>query len=92
MTKPNYLNAENILDKQNRAIEEARSELRTKGVYFPVRYPGMSDIEYHDSLLNYAKQEAALIVKILRRPAGGERPLAIDNVEPKKQWGRSWYE
>lgn len=87
-----YIDHAKLLDLQEKAIEEARTILKAKGITYPVFSSAIPDDENYGRLLAYAEQEAALIVQILRRPQGGERPLVVDNVKPKKQYGNSWYD
>jgi len=91
MTKQ-YIDHAKAFDRQAKAIDEAREILKAKGVHYPVCSSIHTDDENYGRLLAYAEQEAALIVQILRRPTGGERPLELDNVKPKKTWGDSWYD
>ncbi len=92
MTKPNFADGLQNLTLEQQAIEKAKATLKSQGIIWPVPDSKLSDRENYDRLIAYAEKEAALVVSLLRRPKGGERPLEVDNVEPKKEWGRSWYD
>lgn len=90
MTKQ-YIDHAQALAKQEKAIEQARERLKARGIYYPMCDAKLSDAENYGRIMSYSEQEAAEIVKILREPSG-PRPLEVDNVQPKKDWGRSYYD
>jgi hypothetical protein len=87
-----YVDHTETLARQNRAIEEAREILKGRGIVYPIVTAKDDPNESYGKLLAYGEQEAALIVEIIRRPAGGERPLTVDKVEKKENWRPSWYD
>jgi hypothetical protein len=91
MTKT-YIDHTTAISRQEKAMEEARRRLNARGIYYPICTGEMAADEAYGRLLSYSEQEAAEIVKILREPPGGSRPLEIDNVAPKKSWGNSYYD
>lgn len=82
---PNYANANNLQDQQNKAIKEARDLLKQQGVEYPYYDAKLSPDENYGRLLAYSEQESALVVQIMRKPVT-PRPLVMDNVEPKQGW------
>lgn len=91
MTKK-YVDHADTVRKQNLAIQEARDILKGKGILYPIVTGTDDPNESYGKLLAYGEQEAALIVEILRRPAGGERPLVVDKIEKSEPWRPSWYD
>ena len=83
MTKQ-YIDPSESIAKQERAIIEAKRRLNGRGIYYPVCDGNLSPDENYQRIMQYSRIEAEEIVKILREPAGGARPLEIDNVKPKK--------
>jgi hypothetical protein len=78
----------NKVHREKLAAEEAKRILKERGITFPV-LTGSSLQEGYDKLKEYSQLEAALIVEILRRPIGGDRPLAMDNTN---QCRENWYD
>lgn len=88
--RPQFANALEMQKAQNKAISQARSLLSAKGIEYPYRTSEMTDEEFYGLLLSYSEQEAALVVQFMRQPSG-PRPLELDNVKPKTDWG-SYYD
>ena len=86
MTK-SYIDPTNSLAKQEAAAIAAKERLNARGIYYPICDSSLSPDENYQRLIDYSELEAREIVKILREPSGGPRPLEIDNVKPKpKGW------
>lgn len=73
-----------LQDRQQKACQEARERLKTKGLVFPVYTSAIQPDAYHKLLMAYSEAEANLVVEILREPEGGLRPFVMDNVAPRK--------
>jgi hypothetical protein len=89
-TKSNFANALTMQDRQEKATKQAREHLADKGITYPYYDSSLSQEENYGRMLAYAEQEAALVVNYMRQPSG-DRPLVLDNTEPKKDWG-SYYD
>lgn len=83
-TFDNALSAQELRDK---ALQRAREELKSLGITYPVRKPGMTAIEFYDATIAYGQLETQAMNKYLRP---SPRPLAFDNVKPVKEWGRPY--
>lgn len=83
MTKT-YIDHAETIAKQDRAVAEAKRRLNARGIYYPICDGSLSPDENYQRIMQYSRIEAEEIVKILREPAGGVRPLELDNVKPKK--------
>jgi hypothetical protein len=85
MSKP-YIDHAETFAKQQKAMEQARANLESRGVFYPVGDSSISPEENYQRLMEYSEIEAHEIVKMLREPSG-PRPLVIDNVKSKsKGW------
>jgi hypothetical protein len=85
MSKP-YIDHAETFAKQQRALEQARANLESRGIFYPLSDLRISLEENYQRLIEYSEIEAREIVKLLREPSG-PRPLVIDNVRPKpKGW------
>lgn len=91
MTK-NYFDYARTLEHQQKAMNEAKQRLKSRGIHYPLYDLSLSPDENYQYVLTYSEIEANEIIKILREPDGASRPLAKDNVEPKKEWGNSYYD
>ena len=86
-TQSVYHNALSAQELRDKAITRARDELKSLGITYPVRTPGMSAIDFYDATLAYGQKETQLISRYLKP---SPRPLAFDNVMPMKEWGRPY--
>lgn len=82
---PNYADANNLQNRQVKAMEEARRRLEAEGIEYPLFDTKLTSSDNYGRLLAYAEQESAMIVEIMREPVN-PRPLVIDNVQPKEHF------
>jgi len=85
MTKPNYADIANQQDRQAKALEAAKSILKSKGIDYPIYDPELSPETNYGALMAYSEQESALVIQYMRMPSG-PRPIVLDTTEPPKDW------
>lgn len=91
MNKQNFANALFAQDAQAKAIERAQSALKAKGLSYPIYDPKLPVEENYERLRQYSAEESSLVRQFLNEPAN-PRPLVADKVEPKRDWGSSYYD
>lgn len=78
-------------ESHRKAIEAATKELGAQGIIDPALKP-FGDLESHLKAMDeYRTLHATKVVNILKSGVTA-RPLVLDNVAPKRQWGRSYYD
>lgn len=85
-----FINTLKAQDAREVAAKRAKDALEAQGIYWPRPDSKMSPIENYARIMAYSQQEAELIVKYLNEITA--RPLELDNVKPKQEWGRSYYD
>lgn len=90
MTKQSlYTNALNAQERQEKALQKAKEQLKAIGVEYPSSDPTKSPQENYEALQAYAKLESDLMIKLLKEPSG-PRPIAFDSTKQKES--RNWYD
>jgi len=83
---------DNLFEKQ-KAAQKAEAELKSKGLSFPTYDFNKSPSQNYDAMRTYSILEAELIVSILKaNNTPLPRPLAINTVKPRKDYGNSYYD
>ncbi len=79
-------------DEQRRALEQAVMELKEEGILDPALKPLTTERlnKLPEEIDKYRTMLSNRYIKILKTIA--PRPLVVDNVKPKQQWGRSYYD
>ena len=89
--KSHFTNAVNAQDAQTKAIERAQGALKARGLHYPMYDPKLPLHENYERLRQYSAEEAALVYEFLNQNPN-PRPLVADKVQPKKDWGSSYYD
>lgn len=82
---------EDAQEAQRKALERAEATLKAKGVGYPIYDTKLSPEANHERLEAYSLEVAALVYQYLNETPA-PRPLVLDNTEPKRQYGNSYYD
>jgi hypothetical protein len=74
-----------------KATEAAKDRMKREGIEYPLFKSNIDPSDYLALLDAYARVEGQYIREALTPPVQS-RPLVMDNVVPKNQWGRAYYD
>jgi hypothetical protein len=77
-------------DYQQKALEQAVAELRKEGCDDPATRFWEDRLKQINAIDEYRLKLSNKYIEIVRRVE--PRPLVLDNVKPKTQWGRAYYD